>query len=153
MKMQVEKFVRPEATDYKALDRISEIDCQAFVEDGISVFNLAQFARSGSVFALEIDGEILAEAVMLRNFDDNGANVFGFAVDNAHTSKGLGAKLMQHLLDFARNVGISYLELTMNPDDERAKSFYMKKFGFIKKTDLELHPKKPQKRWLMRLDL
>ncbi|MFZ5953253.1 MAG: GNAT family N-acetyltransferase [Candidatus Rifleibacteriota bacterium] len=146
-------LVRPAATDYNCLEKISEIDCQAFGVDGISVFNLAQFARSGSVFALQDDGKVVAEAVVLRNLDDTGANIFGFAVDESITSRGYGSVLMNFLLEFARRAGISYFELTMNPEDARATSFYMKKFGFFKKADLAMHPKKPQKRWLMRLDL
>ncbi len=146
-------LVRPQATDYERLEKISEIDCQAFGVDGISVFNLAQFARSGSVFALEDNGKIFAEAVMLKNFDDAGANIFGFAVDESITSRGYGSVLMNFLLEFARRVGISYFELTMNPEDVRATSFYMKRFGFVKKADLAMHPQKNQKRWLMHLEL
>lgn len=154
--METEKparLVRPDPIDYEALERISEIDFQAFSVDGISVFNLAQFARSGSVFALEVSGKIMAEAVMLRNIDDDGAVIFGFAVDSANTSKGIGAVLMNMLIEFARKAGIRYFELTMNPDDGRAKNFYCQKFNFEKKADLAMHPKKPQKRWLMHLDL
>lgn len=147
------RLIRPGATDYEILEKISTIDCQAFGVDGISVFNLAQFARSGSIFALEVDGEIVAESVILKNIDDEGANIFGFAVNEAITSRGNGTVLMNHLLDFARKQGWKYFELTMNPEDERAANFYTKKFAFEKKADLALHPKKPQKRWLMRLDL
>lgn len=147
------KLVRPQATDYAVLEKVSKIDCQAFGLDGISVFNLAQFARSGSIFALELDGEIVAEAVMLKNLDDDGANIFGFAVDESITSRGNGTMLMNLLLEYAKGNGIAYLELTMNPEDTRASNFYMKKFAFLKVADLALHPEKPQKRWLMRLDL
>jgi ribosomal protein S18 acetylase RimI-like enzyme len=146
-------LIRPSATEYDILEQVSAIDCQAFGIDGISVFNLAQFARSGSVFALQVDGKIVAEAVLLRNVDDNGANIFGFAVEEEITSKGYGSMLMELLLDFARKNAIHYIELTMNPEDKRASSFYTKKFKFVKIADLVLHPKKLQKRWLMRLDL
>lgn len=147
------RLIRPGATDYAILEKISQIDCQAFGVDGISVFNLAQFARSGSIFALESNGEILAEAVVLKNLDDSGANIFGFAVNEAITSRGHGTVLMKHLLEFAATAGISYFELTMNPEDERACNFYTRRFAFRKKADLAMHPKKPQKRWLMRLDI
>lgn len=147
------RLIRPGATDYDLLEQISFIDCQAFGVDGISVFNLAQFARSGSIFALEHEGKIVAEAVVLKNLDDNGANIFGFAVNEVITSRGHGTILMKYLIEFAESVGIDYFELTMNPEDERAKNFYMKRFSFVKKADLALHPQKPQKRWLMRLDL
>ncbi len=147
------RLIRPSATDYAALEKISAIDCQAFGVDGISVFNLAQFARSGSIFALQADAEIVAEAVVLRNIDDDGANIFGFAVDETITSKGLGTVLMNCLIEFAQKRGWKYFELTMNPEDLRATRFYTEKFSFQKKADLAMHPAKPQKRWLMRLEL
>lgn len=147
------RLVRPGATDYDLLEQISFIDCQAFGVDGISVFNLAQFARSGSIFALELDGKIVAEAVVLKNLDDSGANIFGFAVNENITSSGYGTVLMKSLIEFGKSAGIEFFELTMNPEDERARNFYMKRFAFVKKADLALHPQKPQKRWLMRLDL
>ncbi len=147
------RLIRPSATDYKILEEISRIDCQAFGVDGISVFNLAQFARSGSIFALQAGDEIVAEAVVLQNIDDNGANIFGFAVDETITSRGFGTALMKNLIEFALKHGWKYFELTMNPEDTRAKSFYTEKFSFQKKADLAMHPAKPQKRWLMRLEL
>jgi ribosomal protein S18 acetylase RimI-like enzyme len=147
------KLIRPGPTDYHILEKVSQIDCQAFGVDGISVFNLAQFARSGSVFALQAEETILAEAVLLKNFDNKGANVFGFAVNEQITSKGYGTELMSLLIDFAQNKGVSYFELTMNPDDQRARNFYTKKFKFIKKAALPVHPQKPEKRWLMHMDL
>lgn len=145
--------IQPDPQDWQLLEQIAMIDQQAFGEDGISVFNLSQFTRSGSVFCLALERMVLAEAVLLRNLHDTGAVVFAFAVDNKHQGRGYGSLLMQNLVEKAEAAGISYFELTMNPENQAARKFYSDKAGFRKKSELSLHPHKGEPRWLMRLDL
>lgn len=147
------RFMQPDPQDWHILRQVADIDAQAFGTDGISVFNLSQFTRSGAVFCLLDADRVLAEAVLLRNIHDDGAVVFGFAVDNACQGKGIGAILIRHLIDMAARSGIAYLELTVNPDNLAAKRLYMEKAGFYKKAELSDHPQKGEPRWLMHLDL
>lgn len=147
-------LIQPDPQDWAILEQASKIDHQAFLTDGISVFNLSQFTRSGSLYCLVIEGCIVVgEAVILKNIYDNGALVFGFAVDSACQSKGYGAIMLELLKEECLNKGIEYLELTMNPENTAAKKLYTEKFGFVKKTELSVHPEKGEPRWLMRLDL
>ncbi|PKL49107.1 MAG: hypothetical protein CVV42_07165 [Candidatus Riflebacteria bacterium HGW-Riflebacteria-2] len=147
------RFISPDSQDWPILQQIANIDAQAFGTDGISIFNLSQFTRSGSVFCL-LDGDsVVAETVLLRNIHDNGAVVFGFAVDSSCHGRGLGTIMMQHLVQAAVAAGIAYLELTVNPDNLAAKKLYMEKAGFYKKVELSNHPQKGEPRWLLRLDL
>ncbi len=147
------EFIQPDAQDWIKLKRISEIDMQGFGEDGISTFNLSQFARNGSVFCLAIDGLIIAEAIVLRKFQDNGAEIFGFAVAKEYFNQGYGTKLLQHLKKVAQKAGISYLELTMNPDRPVLQRLYIQKAGFYKIAELDSHPNKHEPRWLIRYDI
>lgn len=145
--------MQPDPQDWQILEQVAEIDRQAFGEDGISVFNLSQFTRSGTVFCLIRDSIVLAEAVVLRNLHDSGAVIFGFAVEQKHQGHGYGAMLMNHLFETAPKLGISFFELTMNPENEAARKLYMEKTGFRKKAELALHPHKNEPRWLMRFDI
>ena len=147
------EFVQPNPQDWATLKQITAIDRQAFAEDGISVFNLAQFTRSEAVFCLQVDNIVVAEAVVLRNFHNAGAVVFGFAVDQKYQGKGYGSILMQRLLQASRSSGIKYLELTMNPDNIAARALYVDKFGFVKIEELMPHPQKSEPRWLLQLEL
>ncbi len=151
--MKTIEFFQPDPQDWDKLRQIAEIDRQAFAEDGISVFNLAQFTRSGAVFGLLANTRVVAEAVLLRNIHDSGAVVFGFAVDEKCHGQGYGGIMMQRLIQIVRQSGISYLELTMNPDNLAARKLYMEKAGFEKKQELMPHPQKNEPRWLMRLNL
>ncbi len=147
------RLLKPDPQDWAILKQIAQIDAQAFGTDGISVFNLSQFTRSGAVFCL-LDGDcVVAEAVLLRNIHDDGAVVFGFAVDNSQHGKGLGAILIKYLVKSAVDAGLTYLELTVNPDNRAAIKLYIEKAGFYKKAELSDHPQKGEPRWLLRLDL
>lgn len=147
------RFFRPDPQDWPILRQIAAIDAQAFGTDGISVFNLSQFTRSGAVFCL-LDGDcVVAETVLLRNLHDNGAVVFGFAVDSSRHGRGLGAIMIGHLIKAATDADMAYLELTVNPDNIAAKKLYLEKAGFFKKAELSDHPQKGEPRWLLRLDL
>jgi ribosomal protein S18 acetylase RimI-like enzyme len=147
------KFFQPDPQDWQTLRQIAEIDRQAFAEDGISVFNLAQFTRSGAVFCLPDNGLIVAYTVLMRNIHDGGAVVFGFAVDEKKHGAGYGSLMIQKLIETACRARLDYLELTMNPLNEAARILYMKKAGFVKIEELLPHPEKNEPRWLMRLEL
>lgn len=147
------EFIQPDPQDWEKLGQIAEIDRQAFAEDGISIFNLAQFTRSGAVFCLVDKGIVVAETVLLRNIHDSGAVVFGFAVHEKFHGHGYGSIMMTKLLEKARESGVAYLELTMNPENIAARTLYMNKAGFEKVQELKPHPEKNEPRWLMHLNL
>lgn len=147
------RFIRPDPQDWPLLQQIADIDAQAFGSDGISVFNLSQFTRCGGVFCLLVAGRAVAEAVLLRNLHDNGAVVFGFAVNKREHGKGYGGQLVKHLVAAAVENGLAYLELTVNPENLAALELYIRKAGFYKKAELSRHPQKNEPRWLLRLDL
>lgn len=150
MKHKVQ-LMQPDPQDWQILEQIAEIDRQAFGEDGISVFNLSQFARSEAVFCIVLGRVVLAEAVILKRFHDHGAVIFGFAVDRNHQGQGYGTMLLQLVINAAVAAGITSLELTMNPDHPAAQKLYIGKGGFHKVAELALHPHKGEPRWLMRL--
>ncbi|HNX74796.1 MAG TPA: GNAT family N-acetyltransferase [Candidatus Rifleibacterium sp.] len=146
-------LIQPDPQDWQILEQIAEIDRQAFGEDGISVFNLSQFARSGAVFCLALGPFVVAEAVILRKHQDTGAVVFGFAVEKGQRRHGHATALLEQIAHLAVETGISSLELTMNPENEAAYQLYIKRGGFKKVAELALHPHKHEPRWLVRLDL
>ena len=150
-----EKIVlfQPDAEDWDSLAAVAKIDDKAFALDSITIFNLSQFARCKSLYCLKVGETIVGEAVVFKNIYDDGALVFGFAVDSNHFNKGYGYILLQKLLVACRNAGIAYLQLTMNPDNPAVKKLYIDKCGFKKVKELENHPQLSEPRWLLQLDL
>ena len=55
--------------------------------------------------------------------------------------------------EVAKEAGIEYFELTMNPDRPVLHRLYIQKAGFYKKAELTPHPHKHEPRWLLRYDL
>ncbi|NCB37560.1 MAG: GNAT family N-acetyltransferase [Erysipelotrichia bacterium] len=153
MSQQNPEFRRPSPQEWDKLEMIAEIDRQAFGEDGISVFNLSQFCRADGVFCLIDKQEVTAEAILLKNLHDSGAVLFAFAVKQSSHRKGHGTLLMRHIINAAATAGITYIELTMNPENQPARNFYVKTNGFQKKEELLPHPHKKEPRWLMRLEI
>ena len=152
--MKNTKIIKPNPNDWNILNQAAAIDTEAFKDDGTSVFNMALFARSHSVYCLvDDDCKVIGEAVVFRNTDDNGSVIYGFAVEKSHREQGYGSIMMKLVIEHCRNAGISFIELTMNPENPVAKRVYMDKNGFKKVEDLPSHPSKHEPRWLMRLDL
>ncbi len=151
--MNEEKFVQINGENWDLLQEISKIDNEAFGVDGITVFNLFQFAKAGGVFAFISNNEIVAEVILLRSFKDDKAVFLGFAVKKSFRCKGYGKKLLKHCLDFLQKEKIRCVELTVNPDDRVAMKMYSDRFGFRKICDLSDHPEKKQKRILLQKNL
>lgn len=148
------RLIKPDPQDWAVLEQVASIDKMAFQEDGISVFNLSQFTRCGSLFCLiDETRQVIGEAVVLKNLPDNGAVVFALAVRPDLRGNGYGAKLLGMLVEQCREADLAYLELTMNPEDVAARKVYMEKHGFYKVAALSIHPEKNEPRWLVRLDL
>lgn len=145
------RLIHPDPIDWNMLTQASDIDCEAFKEDGTSVFNMALFARCHAVYCLvDANNKAIGEAVVFRNTNDDGAVIYGFAVEKAHRGQGYGSLMMKQVLESCKKAGIKFIELTMNPENIAAKRVYMDKNGFDKITDLPPHPVKKEPRWLMR---
>jgi ribosomal-protein-alanine N-acetyltransferase len=141
-------IVNPE--DWDLLKEIALLDQQAFTEDGISIFNLSLFCRVGLVIAVLKESEVVAELVFLKGLNEGQGIVFGISVKDACRKQGIGTYLMQELLTLVKDFNISYIDLTVNPENSGAFKLYKDKFGFELVEDLESHPEKDEPRCLMR---
>lgn len=117
------------SSDWKSISQISEIEKETFGKDAISPIQLTLIARSGKIFVLNHGGEIRAESVVIPYFGNSKCLLFSFAVKMGFHGKSLGSRLMENLLEELIRLKVPALELTVNPKNERAFSFY-KKFGF-----------------------
>ncbi len=151
--MKNTRLIQPDPVDWNMLGQASDIDCEAFKEDGTSIFNMALFARCHAVYCLIDESEkAIGEAVVFKNTNDSGAVMYGFAVEKSHRGQGYGTIMMKQVLEHCKQAGITFVELTMNPENNAAKQVYMVKNAFKKIADLPPHPVKKEPRWLLRLD-
>lgn len=145
------RFFFPSSDDFEILHQIAYIDKQAFGHDGITAFNLSQLARCKSVLVLEVNKIIVGQSVIIKNNYDDGALVFGFAIQREQHNKGYGKALLSELIKSFKKT-CSYLELTMNPENPALKRLYIENGGFKFKKSLQPHPLSGEPRWLVRLD-
>ncbi|MCP6726805.1 MAG: GNAT family N-acetyltransferase [Patescibacteria group bacterium] len=117
------------------IERVKELTTQLDDSAIVKEQSLYRAILSGYV-SKEYDGDtligmgwIFPRQTMLRKQ----AVVEDMIVDDAYRGRGLGRKLLDNLVQWARQEGVEMIELTSNPKREAANGLY-KKYGF------ELHP-------------
>lgn len=121
--------VAPHETDILA--EIAQLDVEAFADDCLAPLSIYLLARNGAVWAALVDGVTVASAVLLRNtVVPTQALLFGIAVCKAWQRRGIGVRLLTEILNAARCVGITEIELTVAPENTGAIRMYEKHFGF-----------------------
>lgn len=92
-----------------------------------------RFARSKNdvMYVTECDGKIVGNAIVERNRIARYSHRAEITVTVLRDfwGQGIGSRLMQMMIDFAKDTGIEILYLEARSDNERAISLY-KKFGF-----------------------
>lgn len=134
--------------DWNILHQIAIIEQNAFQEDALSVFNLSLMAKLDAVLAIVENETVIAEAVLLKK-DQSIGLIFGFAVTECQRQKGIGGNLLNMLIVHAKQIGLTSLILTVNPENTNAMHLYQNKFGFIVKSKISSHPVKNEQRWVL----
>ena len=111
------------------VDRVYEIENQAFFEPW-SKKNLIKELEANtflSHFVYEKDGEILAFYIASHILDE--VEIFTIAVDRNYQNLGIGSKLLDHLIGWAKDDDIKEIWLEVSTKNDAAISLY-KKFDF-----------------------
>ena len=115
----LEKYFKVEASDVKSLSNPQE----EIIDKG------------GFIFFAKMDGEIVGTISLLKKAE--GVFELGkMAVTDKVQGKGIGTKLLQYCIDFAKLKGIQQLTLYSNTQLQSAIHLYQK-YGF---TEVELEP-------------
>ena len=79
-----------------------------------------------------VDGEYAGNCSIesYDNFKDAHKSTLGIALYQKYTGMGIGKIMVERLIEIARELGLEYLELSVNGDNKRAISIY-KKLGFV----------------------
>lgn len=100
---------------------------------GISLERIRELLENPylDVFLLEIDGRVAGMASLhyMETLVKKSAWVEDVVVHPAHQGKGLGKKIMKHVIREAGKKGVKHLDLTSNPKRVAANKLY-KKFKF-----------------------
>lgn len=113
------------------LQRIVQLEAEAFGVDGLNEWTLVPLARHGRIYCLLLDGDLAGAAQYLRDWDNRGlAYLVGIAVFKRHRGRGLGTDLMKRTLLAMAEDGITEVELTVDPANLAALAVYQNNLGF-----------------------
>ncbi len=113
------------------MERMTEIEAQAFGEGGLNIWTLVPLLRHGRVFALRDGQHIIGGAQFMRDWEDNTrAYLVGIALDALCRGKGLGTRFLSECMDALKREGIACVELTVDAANVAAVRVYREKLGF-----------------------
>lgn len=114
------------------INRIIEIDQEAFGSGGMNEWHLLPLVRHGRVFVIKENDFIMGSIQYLLDWDNRKkAYLFGIAIAKEGRSKGFGSKLIAGSVSKLTKDDIEEIELTVDPANTLAINIYQRKFGFI----------------------
>ena len=139
--------------DEEILNSIVKYEDEVFGEAAIGMWNIKPMAKYGKIYALLFDEngkeDVVSVVEVLRSFDQEKAYLYGVFTVDKYGKQGYAKTLLEHVIEFLKELGISNIELTVEISNENANNLY-KKLGFkiIEEIENEYGDGKP--RYLMR---
>ena len=117
--------------DTQIMNRIMEIEKQAFGNAGLDEWNLVPYMRHGRVMVLKYHDKIVGDAQFVRDWDNpKRIYLYGIAIDYRYRGKGLGTRFLSECLFMIKEDGAEVVELTVDPKNDAAVKVYQSKLGF-----------------------
>ena len=134
--------------DSEIIAKVTTLEEAAFGRGGLNEWHLPVIARHGRLFIL-LEGErVVGAASLIKDWSAKTAYLFDFVVDSGVRGKGCGRLFLEEVIDSLRVEGVSTVELSVAPDNQRAIDLY-ESLGFEKKRMLVSEYGEGQDRWLM----
>ena len=124
-----------ENVDLIQLQRLVQLEREAFGVGGLNEWNLLPFIRHGQVYVLKEQQDIIGLAQYMRDWDNPfKAYLVGVSIAKEIRGQGLGTILLQTSLEALKKEHIEEIELTVDPKNLGAVKVYEEKLGFVKKS-------------------
>lgn len=110
-------------------DRVYQIENDSFFEPWTKKRLIKEFEDNSFLkhFVYEKDGEVVGFYIISTIADL--VEIFTIAVDKDHREEGVGSKLLDHLINYAKEVGASEIWLEASTKNIAAVNLY-EKYGF-----------------------
>lgn len=110
-------------------DRVYQIENESFFEPWTKKRLIKEFENNSFLkhFVYEKDGEIIGFYI-ISNIADL-VEIFTIAVDKGHREEGIGSKLLDHIINYAKENGASEIWLEVATKNIAAINLYQK-YGF-----------------------
>ncbi len=97
--------------------QLTEVDITYMVHSQSNKLFIAKNKQTGEIIGM-------LTLIMYRIPSTKKALIEEIAVDDAYRKKGIGTRLMKEAMEYARQAGVAYVDLTSNPKREIANKFY-----------------------------
>jgi len=122
--------------DSELINKLTEIEEEAFGDGGLNRWTFPVFIRHGAVYILRCDGGICGIADLMKDWaDPKLAFIVNFVITKDSRGKGFGAVFLRDLIDKLREDGLNKVQLTVAPDNAEAIRLYSK-VGFKQVAEL-----------------
>ncbi|MBP2638566.1 MAG: GCN5-related N-acetyltransferase [Firmicutes bacterium] len=115
----------------KLLERLVELEREAFGDGGMNEWHLVPVIRHGRVFVSKDNGIVVGEVQYMLDWDNPGlAYLIGVAVAGEVRGKGVGTTLLAESMQRLFDDKIDSVELTVEAGNVAAIKVYQDKLGF-----------------------
>ena len=115
----------------KIIQRLVQLDKEAFGEGGMNAWHLVPMIRHGRVYTFKKDKEIIGSIQYLLDWGNpKKAYLYGVSIAKEFRGLGIGSELLIETLKKLFRENIEEVELTVDPNNARAVKIYESKLGF-----------------------
>lgn len=113
------------------IQRLAQIEKEAFGEGGLNVWHLVPLIRHGRVYVYKKDLEIIGAVQYMLDWDSpHKAYMVGVSISKEFRGLSLGTELLKKSLKTLSRENIEEVELTVDPNNVGAVKMYKEKIGF-----------------------
>lgn len=137
------------ASDRKDMEDLEELELSTFGRAAQNMWGLVPMVVHGRAFLARYDGEAVGWAILIGDWTQRtSAFAWSFAVAQKHHQRGIGQRLLAHVLATLLREGYRRLEFTVSPANARAMHL-LTKAGFQRAAVLPAWYGESEDRWLM----
>lgn len=118
--------------ELELIDRLVQLENEAFGEGGMNAWHLVPLIRHGRVYIFRKDKAVLGAVQYMLDWDKpHKAYMVGVSIAQASRGQGIGSELLQDSFNALFKENITEVELTVDQNNIVAVKLYESKFGFL----------------------
>ncbi|MBU2699705.1 ribosomal-protein-alanine N-acetyltransferase [Sporomusaceae bacterium BoRhaA] len=119
-------------TETELIERLVQLESEAFGEGGMNVWHLVPLIRHGRVYAFRKDEAVIGVVQYMLDWDNpQKAYMIGVSISQESRGQGVGAELLRDSFNALSKENIKEVELTVERNNIVAVKLYESKFGFL----------------------
>lgn len=146
-------LIHIEEADNKTMQEIIKIEEEAFEGNGnVDLWIIRALIRHGLVFVIKVDNKIVSIVEYMQSFNKKSVFLYGISTLKKYRCQGFANFLLNETEKYLKKKGYKEIELTVDPNNEIAKSMYLK-HGYEQKDFLKDEYGKNIDRYIMKKKL